>query len=67
MTLIIAILLLLLIIYYDRTRSLYLIHGDPIRVPEAPFAVTNPPDFANVREPIGELTSMMLENNIQVE
>ena len=44
MTLIIAILLLLLIIYYDRTRSLYLIHGDPIRVPEAPFAVTNPPD-----------------------
>lgn len=67
MTLIIAVLILLLIIYYDRTRSLYLIHGDPIRVPEAPFAVTNPPDFANVREPIGELTSMMLENNIQVE
>ena len=67
MTLIIAILLLLLIIYYDRTRSLYLIHGDPIRVPEAPFAVTNPPNFANVKEPIGELTSMMLENNIQVE
>jgi hypothetical protein len=67
MTLIIAILLLLLIIYYDRTRSLYLIQGSPIRVPEAPFAVTNPPDFANVREPIGELTSMMLENNIQVE
>jgi hypothetical protein len=67
MTLIIAILLLLLIIYYDRTRSLYLIHGDPIRVPEAPFAVTNPPNFANVKEPIGELTSMMLKNNIQVE
>ena len=67
MTLIIAVLLLLLIIYYDRTRSLYLIHGDPIRVPEAPFAVTNPPNFANVKEPIGELTSMMLKNNIQVE
>jgi hypothetical protein len=67
MTLIIAILLLLLIIYYDRTRSLYLIHGDPIRVPEAPFAVTNPPNFANVKEPIGELTSMMLKNNVQVE
>jgi len=67
MTLIIAILLLLLIIYYDRTRSLYLIHGDPIRVPEAPFAVTNPPNFDNVKEPIGELTSMMLKNNVQVE
>ena len=67
MTLIIALFLLLLIIYYDRTRSLYLIHGDPIRVPEAPFAVTNPPNFANVKEPIGELTSMMLKNNVQVE
>jgi hypothetical protein len=67
MTLINAILLLLLIIYYDRTRSLYIIQGSPIRVPEAPFAVTNPPDFANVKEPIGELTGMMLKNNVQVE
>ena len=67
MTLIIAILLLLLVIYYDRTRSLYIIHGSPIRVPEAPFAVTNPPNFANVKEPIGELTSMMLKNNVKVE
>jgi hypothetical protein len=67
MTLIIAILLLLLVICYDRTRSLYIIHGSPIRVPEAPFAVTNPPNFANVKEPIGELTSMMLKNNVQVE
>ena len=67
MTLIIAILLLLLIIYYDRTRSLYIIQGASIRVPDASFAVTNPPNFANVKEPIGELTSMMLENNIQVE
>jgi len=60
-------LLLLLIIYYDRTRSLYIIQGASIRVPDAPFAVTNPPNFANVKEPIGELTSMMLENNVQVE
>ena len=67
MTLIIAILLLLLIIYDDRTRSLYIIQGSPIRVPESPFSVTNPPDFANVREPIGELTGMMLENNVHVE
>jgi hypothetical protein len=67
MTLIIAILLLLLVIYYDRTRSLYIIQGAPIRVPDAPFTVTNPPNFANVKEPIGELTSMMLENNIKVE
>jgi len=67
MTLIIAVLLLLLIIYYDRTRSLYIIQGAPIRVPETPFAVTNPPNFTNVREPIGELTGMMLENNVQVE
>jgi hypothetical protein len=67
MTLIIAILLLLLVIYYDRMWSLYIIHGSPIRVPEAPFAVTNPPNFANVKEPIGELTSMMLKNNVQVE
>ena len=55
------------IIYYDRSRSLYFIQGSPISIPEAPFAVTNPPDFANVREPIGELTGMMLENNVQVE
>ena len=67
MTLIIAILLLLLIIYYDRTRSLYITQGASIRVPDAPFAVNNPPNFANVKEPIGELTSMMLENNVQVE
>jgi len=67
MTLIIAVLLLFLIIYYDRTRSLYIIHGSPIRVPEAPFSVTKPPNFANVKEPIGELTSMMLKNNVQVE
>ena len=67
MTLIIAVLLLLLIIYYDRTRSLYIIHGSPIRVPENPFTVTNPPNFANVREPVGELTGMMLKNNVQVE
>ena len=67
MTLIIAILLLLLIIYYDRTRSLYIIQGAPIRVPDAPIAVTNPPNFANVKEPIGELTGMMLKNNVQVE
>jgi hypothetical protein len=67
MTLIIAILLLLLIIYYDRTMSLYIIQGAPIRVPEAPFAVTNPPNFSNVKEPIGELTSMMLKNNVKVE
>jgi hypothetical protein len=67
MTLIIAVLLLLLIIYYDRTRSLYIIQGAPIRVPETPFAVTNPPNFANVREPTGELTGMMLKNNVQVE
>ena len=67
MTLIIAVLLLFLIIYYDRTRSLYIIHGSPIRVPEAPFSVAKPPNFANVKEPIGELTSMMLKNNVQVE
>ena len=67
MTLIVAILLLLLIIYYDRTRSLYIIQGSPVRVPEAPFAVANPPNFANVKEPIGELTGMMLKNNVQVE
>ena len=67
MTLIIAILLLLLIIYYDRTQSLYIIQGAPIRVPDAPFAVNNPPNFANIKEPTGELASMMLENNIQVE
>ena len=67
MTFIIAVLLLFLIIYYDRTRSLYIIHGSPIRVPEAPFAVINPPNFENIKEPIGELTSMMLKNNVQLE
>jgi hypothetical protein len=67
MTLIIAILLLLLVVYHNRTRSFYLINSGPFRVPNAPFAVTNPPNFVNVKEPIGELTSFMLKNNVQVE